>query len=79
MLLLFLLTSSQCLKKYTKPSSFKSTWKHQEKKTPNLKPAQYQTDTKNMQLADACLVSRGSTGSPHPQGHWHTGLSLKTT
>lgn len=39
----------------------------------NLKPAQYQTDTKNMQLADACLASRGSTCPLCPWGplaHW---------
>lgn len=42
-------------------------------KKQKLKPAQYQTDTKNMQLADACLASRGSTRSLHPRGppaHW---------
>lgn len=36
-------------KKYTKPSSLKSTTRKHQKKKQKLKPAQYQTDMKNMQ------------------------------
>lgn len=37
-------------------------------KKQKLKPAQYQTDTQNMQVADAWLASRGSTRSLRSQG-----------
>lgn len=55
-------------KKYTKPSSLKSTTRKHQKKKQKLKPAQYQTDTQNMQVADAWLASRGSTRSLRSQG-----------
>lgn len=63
-------TSSQCLKKKKKihKTQFLEVNNSDTSEKQKLKPAQYQTDTQNMQVADAWLASRGSTRSLRSQG-----------